>query len=942
VYVDFSDLDLFAITGPNGAGKSSLVEAIVFALYGKGLRLQKEGEVRQLISQGAHQLRVVLEFESGGSRYRIIRETGRRAIVQLEQLTPSRSWQSLADRVKEANTFIQKAVGLDYDAFVRSVVLPQGRFQELLVGDPDKRNRLLSELLRLDIYQDIMHRANERYKRRAQEVQELDRRIRYELADATPQRKRELERECLALLQRRAYLENQEAQLDRAQRLSAQLRDLTDKAHNAQSSLQRVGQEYEQCQARREILEREQRDLAQRLEQLKECQSAISVDYERYRLLVQVQPLCQHLLEAQRKLQALERELHELKPEVAFKQAQVAEKHESVNRAQAFLAQCDANLKAVKQVLDETKDKANRLLPLLERLRRLEEDIRHASRQLLEQEEAFRKARAEEARLKDAHARAVERLDAAQRTWEKAQKLHAALVLRHSLREGQPCPVCGQHVHILPPHEEAPDLDAARQALEQAQAEERRLGQSLQEAAGRVSAGQGALEAAQASHQRLKQEYEGLRHRIASEASLHLPVSQIETALDEERRQAQSSYEEAHREWEKAQKQLEAEQRALWDYEKDLARLDEKLQLKHRQRQEAEEKLQGIQRQLEGLLTKSWPLAEARRQLEEEAVHGTFWQILHDRVKEQLEDIDARLQQLTELGKEQEELRQALEDVRIQLAQNSSRLEELMRSKLALEEELQRLTGERDGLLEELMRISRENQWASVLNALGKDQDPSLLLQTLAQEIRYEREAVDKRIGAIEEQLKRLDKDIAVREDLERKQTQYEKEAGIARRLGSLLQSDRFQKFLRDNALTILAEDASRHLYHLTGGRYTLTVRERGFYVLDHWEGAERPAHSLSGAETFLASLALALALAERIPHLAYGERRPLDSLFIDEGFGTLDEHNLDVVASALEALSSGGRMVGVITHLAALADRLPARLRVQNSGRGSTVIKEW
>jgi exonuclease SbcC len=84
------------------------------------------------------------------------------------------------------------------------------------------------------------------------------------------------------------------------------------------------------------------------------------------------------------------------------------------------------------------------------------------------------------------------------------------------------------------------------------------------------------------------------------------------------------------------------------------------------------------------------------------------------------------------------------------------------------------------------------------------------------------------------------------------------------------------------------------------------------------------------------------LALANRVPQLAYGERRPLESLFIDEGFGTLDEDNLDMVSAALEGLCGQGRMVGIITHIAALADRMPARLRVERTENGSRVVKDY
>jgi exonuclease SbcC len=99
---------------------------------------------------------------------------------------------------------------------------------------------------------------------------------------------------------------------------------------------------------------------------------------------------------------------------------------------------------------------------------------------------------------------------------------------------------------------------------------------------------------------------------------------------------------------------------------------------------------------------------------------------------------------------------------------------------------------------------------------------------------------------------------------------------------------------------------------------------------------------TLSGGETFQASLALALALSAQITTLAAAGTVRLDSIFLDEGFGTLDETTLDTVADTLESLASqGDRMVGVITHVSALADRVPVKFKVIRDQFGSTVTRD-
>jgi exonuclease SbcC len=105
---------------------------------------------------------------------------------------------------------------------------------------------------------------------------------------------------------------------------------------------------------------------------------------------------------------------------------------------------------------------------------------------------------------------------------------------------------------------------------------------------------------------------------------------------------------------------------------------------------------------------------------------------------------------------------------------------------------------------------------------------------------------------------------------------------------------------------------------------------------VDTWNGdEERSVRTLSGGETFLASLALALALAEHVRSIAVEDRAHLDSLFLDEGFGTLDPESLRTVTDAIEQLGTDGRLVGIITHVRELAEEFP-RIEVTKSPRGS------
>ncbi|MDE0804739.1 MAG: SMC family ATPase [Acidimicrobiales bacterium] len=149
-----------------------------------------------------------------------------------------------------------------------------------------------------------------------------------------------------------------------------------------------------------------------------------------------------------------------------------------------------------------------------------------------------------------------------------------------------------------------------------------------------------------------------------------------------------------------------------------------------------------------------------------------------------------------------------------------------------------------------------------------------------------------------------------------------------------------FEAWLLDEALDALLDGASDWLEQLSSGRYAMAVDDKKqFAVIDHANADERRlARTLSGGETFLASLALALALAERVTELSASGGTTLDAIFLDEGFGTLDPDTLDVVATAIEELGATGRMVGIISHVADLAERVPVRFEVAKSPGTSTV----
>jgi DNA repair protein SbcC/Rad50 len=164
-------------------------------------------------------------------------------------------------------------------------------------------------------------------------------------------------------------------------------------------------------------------------------------------------------------------------------------------------------------------------------------------------------------------------------------------------------------------------------------------------------------------------------------------------------------------------------------------------------------------------------------------------------------------------------------------------------------------------------------------------------------------------------------------------------EADVAAELGNVLRASGFEAWLMQAALDELVDAATVRLRELSSGQFSLELVDREFMVRDHANADElRSARTLSGGETFLASLSLALALADATSELAPEGSPALESIFLDEGFGSLDPSTLDVVASAIEELGTTGRMVAVVTHIRELADRMPVRLEVTKTAATSSV----
>jgi len=785
--ITFEGLDLFAITGPTGAGKSSIVDGITYALYGRVPRLGNE--VRGLISLGSEKLQAAFEFAVNGDRYRVVRSTARKgaAHVQLFRFEKSKEeWEGLEDRARAVDEKVRGLLGLDYEGFIRSVLLPQGQFHLFLAGEPRERYQVLAELLRLDVYAAIMQAANTRARAAETELTALARRLSEDYADATPQALKARKQELAELEERRRGLEEERAALLEGRQAAEALRAVESGRSQTTGRLEAARSAIEAAEATLRDGKAGIEELDQRIKALQDQLNALAYEPE-----------------AQQRLKLALTPARELEKAVA--------RREAAARRQAAAAKAEANAQKV----------------ATERRRQAE-----AARSAL--------AQAEEA-------------------LEHLRRREAAGRLRATLTPGDPCPVCGQPVALIPPGEHI--------ALDEAQGQ--------RNAAARAS----------------------------DEATT-----------------------------------------ALQTVERELARAEAELAAVSGDAAKAGEDATRWRADLLERLGVEEPVAAA---------------VIEQAIREQ----DAKQERAASLSREREGLERKREELRGQFQTAEAQATRARAEAAVHEEALKKHDAEAAAARESLAALVARHGWEDARTALKRGGDPFDAVAGRQLEVSQQAAAADQAIGAARADATRIEEGIAQAKRLRAEEKALRETAETAKQLAGLLRADRFQAYIQRAALKTLAEDASRHLRLISENRYELDLEEtpegrdsayrresQEFVVVDHWgELDRRSVKTLSGGETFLASLALALALAERLPELGAAARPTrLDSLFLDEGFGTLDEASLEAVADALDRLhlegdgaSGSGRMIGVITHRPELAERMPSRIRVIKSQDGSRVEQD-
>ncbi len=995
VVIDFGGRTQLAVIGDTGAGKSSILEAMTYALYGQtslGGRSKRE-----LMNDASDVMRVVLRFRVSGEEWevaRVDRRAGagglRPARAQLVRFGPGGETIERVEQVKPVNERVRALLGLDSDAFLRTVILPQGRFARLLVEDaPSARTEILRQVWRTG----DLEAAGEVARRRLSEARTLGMRLRDEVArhPNNPE----------------AHLAALTSQADVARRHADGLADLRDRSARVRDTLR---QSDATIKAAREACKRvtppAMDELAGRL---------ASVERAQRRLEAQATEMEGREASLKRHLNGIPTDdgpdHHQIARTLATLDAIPSEAQRAVEAAQALReaiageAESDKRHAQAKEAVEAARDRLTRHQalkpPLAKAVDSVRETLTEAERwhekcgdlrrrigskgdELAKRERETAEVTARLGAAKRDLSKAKERLQRVEEELSEARRVNAAAAAAHGLCPGDECPVCRSD---LPEGWTSPrdtGLDAAREANKAAKSQADDAGKVATDLEAERKSGRRRMTDARSDLDALRSEIANSLGHLRSAAGLDDAFPFAGDAPLPDRDEVLAP---AGRRLRKAEARLSehgAEAEALLRVHTS-ARIDETTAgrtLAHarkeidRTRTAAAEALDALNHSVQSISSPFRPqIVLPPDPVHLEAVDATpvdrasyaareREKILRrrkrerDRLRAEIEETRTALQRLdktrrTEVDEPLQALLRALADHRTALADAVRELEAEIAIPAAihypvdldtLREGIGRFRGAMDEVLDQAADLRRrararaEDARADARRIAGRLDPPAdpTDLDALVQSTG--RAATDAGYAARTATDAR-DAFAAILDDILKLRQTADEVHALELALGDLdatLKPGAFLKWLTLRRSRDLLVYASRRLAGMTADRYSFAdpgdLEDQQWLVVDNDSGQGRSPASLSGGEQFIGSLALALGMVEMMART--GGR--LESLFLDEGFGSLDRNNLDSAIEALSMVAGTGRMVGVISHVAAVAEQIDDVLAVTRGATGS------
>jgi len=996
--IDFSLLGqspLFLINGPTGAGKSSILDAICFALYGKTTADERDASEMRCDQADANTLtEITLDFELAGKQYRVkrspqqdrpkargdgfTRHNGEATLWSIDK--QGELTLMVARKVKDTNQQIETITGLNVEQFRQVMVLPQGKFRDLLLADSAQREKIFGQLFQTHIYRRIEDQLKQQASVIVHDIRDLENQIKGILQSAELNTENEIEQQfeilkpelkkSLKLKQhanasfQNVLLEKQSSQdiVEKFAELESSKKKLSDlqlqqagitskqKVVDAANKAQKIKAQFDELNRQKDQLNKIQqqmiesvqlRDDADRefifsqkelVKAKKSFEEVDSLKAERQQIESYVNKINQ--LDSAKKI-ATESALKESKSSSEFISIQ--------NDVTSVTNKIVSQEKQLGNLHQETSGLGNKQIELVslqqqsnqrEKLAKLQDKIVSGSKQLIQTESEFERLTG----IADKSLRQAK---------QQEMFLHSgqAMNLAKELKQNQPCPVCGSTSHPSPALPDNNQFVISKDQVEQA-----RL---------------------QADSDKDKQQ------KILNQLNeLKIKQEQLEKEITELSNQPGMSSELTDHDFNERFESLKLEVQMLVEKQASISTFNETLSGHKLTLQSLNNSLSQIQQ-----------LHEKEKQqllIDQQAVKHLSSDIpeqyqLKTSVVEALERLSTSVKKLTENF---EKANSANQQCLTRLTELKTTVEDKNRLSISLRSELEISASDWEqvisnsifdteqhfcnALLTEVEQTAISQQitiFIDLLNDLKsiiklqtkelKDKvEPDMTVVNLAVEeseknfkiIEQQWLKVDSRVKQLKSVTKKLKQAHTTNKELESRYAIYGVLSDVAN--GRTSNKISLQRFVLSVLLDDVLIQASQRLSLMSKGRYQLLRRQTSsdnrkvsgleLDIEDAYTGKSRSVSTLSGGESFMAALSLALGLSDVVQAYAGGIK--LDTLFIDEGFGSLDQESLDLAIRTLVDLQATGRMIGIISHVTELKEQMALRLDVISSKTGSHV----
>lgn len=885
---------LYLITGDTGAGKTTIFDAITFALYGEASGDNREpGMLRSKYAEPRTPTQVELKFLYGGREYCIVRnpeyqrprERGEGTTTQKAEAALTYPDGKVIDKLRDVNSAVRDLIGLDKSQFSQVAMIAQGSFLKLLLADTKERQSIFRSIFQTDHYVILQNKLKEKANAVYKQWNEASASVKQYMEGI-------LCEEASAYAQETELVKHTDVPVSRALELLEVLLQ-EDERHRAKLAEELAQTEYDlqaTCTILTQAEEREKNE-----EMLRACKEKISVKKDRF-------------LSVQREYEsekANEPKRAKLREDIAALQTsmtgydELSQLDESiyVTEEKARLAANKIETLILKEgELEEKLETLRRELKKLEDIgakkERLFGEVRQKSEIVADHEQVLKEVtqyhtQAEQLeRRQRAYVSASEQLIYAQTEFESAQKAfldEQAGVLALSLKEGWPCPVCGSvhHPQIAVLSEHAPseaEVKLKKEALESARKHAEETSIAANEQRGKVDTIRVKLVGA-AQALGICVEIGDLEEAVSQrKCALELELDRLEEAVEQVNQQEMKKIQ--------LDKQIPEIERMLQTFGEERKMLNQNSsgykacleeQRKHREQ-----------------LVKRLPF-RTKKEAEENMISVRSALMCSEQIFEQIRnDLIATDRDLAALHAQAEQLTIAIAGIGAVDTDEYRKKEETLRE--------QKLT---------LVGTLQSLQTRCAVNTACKTN-----IQSKANEL----------------------------SELEEKMTWMRALSNTANGTVSGKEKLMLETYIQTAYFEKIVNRANIRLRTMTSGQYELKRRDCAqnyvsqsgleLDVIDHYNGSERSVKTLSGGEAFKASLALALGLSDEVQ---MSSKVQIDTMFVDEGFGSLDPESLDQAYRTLAGLTEGNRLVGIISHVADLKEKIDKQIVVTKEKTGGS-----